>query len=198
MLVEETTVPAAALPVDQFKAHLQLGTGFADDNAQDEVLESFLRAAMAAIEARTGKILLTREFSWNLTDWRDETGQALPVAPVSAVVEVALIDAQDNEDLLAANTYRLEQDHHRPKLVPLSGALPSPVAGGSISVGFLAGFAAEFDNIPADLAQAVLMLAAHFYEHRHSMAMGDAALPYGVAVLIERYKTIRILGGGRS
>ena len=52
-LVEQTTVPVASLPVSQFKHHLQLGTGFADDTAQDAVLEQYLRAAIAAIEART-------------------------------------------------------------------------------------------------------------------------------------------------
>ena len=56
MLIEETAIADAALPVDQFKAHLRLGTGFAEDNVQDEVLKGFLRAAIAAIEARTGKV----------------------------------------------------------------------------------------------------------------------------------------------
>ena len=55
MLVEETTVPAAALPIAAFKDHLRLGTGFSEDTIQDSVLEGFLRAAVAAIEARTGK-----------------------------------------------------------------------------------------------------------------------------------------------
>jgi uncharacterized phiE125 gp8 family phage protein len=30
---------------------------------------ALLRAAMAAVEARTGKILIEREFSWTLTAW---------------------------------------------------------------------------------------------------------------------------------
>ncbi|MEM7295556.1 MAG: hypothetical protein AAF330_02850 [Pseudomonadota bacterium] len=70
MLVEEIQLPSEALPVTTFKAHLRLGTGFADETLQDSVLESFLRAAVAAIEARTGKILLTRTFSWTLGAWR--------------------------------------------------------------------------------------------------------------------------------
>ena len=64
MLIEETAVPSEALPVDAFKAHLRLGTGFSEDTLQEPVLESFLRAAMSAIEARTGKILIERDFSW--------------------------------------------------------------------------------------------------------------------------------------
>lgn len=56
MLVEETTVPLSALPVATFKDHMRMGSGFSDDGVQDGVLEGFLRAAVAAIEARTGKI----------------------------------------------------------------------------------------------------------------------------------------------
>ena len=70
MLIEETTLPDAALPVEEFKAHLRLGTGFADGDVQEPVLRGFLRAAMAAIEARTGKVLIERGFSWTVTRWR--------------------------------------------------------------------------------------------------------------------------------
>ena len=51
MLIEETTVPVAALPVAQLKDHMRLGSGFSDDGLQDTVLETYLRAAIAAIEA---------------------------------------------------------------------------------------------------------------------------------------------------
>ncbi len=59
MVLEElTSVDLSDLPMDAFKAHLRLGTGFADESVQDEVLESYIRAAMSAIEARIGKMLL--------------------------------------------------------------------------------------------------------------------------------------------
>ncbi|MEL6435120.1 MAG: hypothetical protein AAFQ28_15125, partial [Pseudomonadota bacterium] len=85
MLIEETAVPQAALPVDEFKSHLRLGTGFSDGDVQDVLLESYLRAAIAAVEARTGKILIVRSFSWTLTRWREPDVQSLPVAPVSEI-----------------------------------------------------------------------------------------------------------------
>lgn len=49
MLSEVTAVPLAALPVAEFKDHLRLGTGFADDGAQDALVEGYLRAAIAAV-----------------------------------------------------------------------------------------------------------------------------------------------------
>ena len=83
MLVELSAVSAADLPLAGLKAHLRLGSGFADDALQDDVLEGYLRAAMTAIETRIGKILLTRRMSWTVTAWAKFACQALPVAPVS-------------------------------------------------------------------------------------------------------------------
>ena len=92
MLTEETPVPSLALPVEEMKDHLRMGSGFADDGLQDGLIETHLRAALAAIEGRIGKMLFQRRFLWALECWRDEE-QALPVAPVSSVVSVTLVDA---------------------------------------------------------------------------------------------------------
>ena len=195
MLIEETPVPLAALPVAEFKEHLRLGSGFAEDNLQDPVLESFLRAAMAAIEARTGKILIAREFSWTLTAWRDPMGQALPVAPVNTILELVLIDRLDVEAVVGPELYKLEADMQRPRLKPMGALLPSVPTGGSVRVRFDAGFGAAWGDLPADLGQAVLLLAAHYYEYRHETGLGDGCMPFGVTSLIERYRTVRLLGG---
>ena len=98
MLIEQTTVPVAALPVQALKNHLRLGTGFADDGMQDGLIESYLRAAMAAIEGRIGKVLLARQFLWRIADWRDGAKQALPVAPVSSLVAVTWLDRDSAPD----------------------------------------------------------------------------------------------------
>lgn len=196
MLVEETTVPFAALPVAQFKDHLRLGSGFSDDGVQDPVLESYLRAAMAAIEARTGKILIERAFGWALRGWRNDRRQPLPVAPVSAIVAVTLIDRQGQETTVQGDRWYLEPDMQRPALLPMGTSLPGIPTGGSVHIGFLAGFGPEWSDLPADLAQAVLLLAAHFYEFRHDAGHTTATLPMGVLALIARYRTVRMLMGG--
>ncbi|MGV6839068.1 MAG: head-tail connector protein [Planktomarina sp.] len=198
MLVEETTIPTAALGVDAFKAHLRLGTGFADDAVQDAVLESFLRAAFAAVEARTGKILITRSFSWTLRAWRGAEGQALPVAPISALTGVELLAADGTAAALPAADFTLAEDFDRPCLLPKGAWLPTIPTKGAAKIRFDAGFAATFADLPSDLAQAVLLLAAHYYDNRNAVGLTDTAMPFGVAVLLERYKTIRILGGGAS
>lgn len=192
MLIEETPVPDTALPVDAFKAHLRLGSGFGQDDVQDGVVRSFLRAALAAIEARTGKALITRTFGWTLTFWRDGAAQRLPVAPVVAISRVALVARDGTETDVDAARYWLEQDAMRPRLRASGTALPRIPKAGSVSVTFDAGFGDTWDAIPADLQQAVLMLAAHFYEHRGETGLGDRVIPFGVASLIERFRAVRM------
>ena len=195
MLIEETAVPSEALPVDAFKAHLRLGTGFSEDTLQEPVLESFLRAAMSAIEARTGKILIERDFSWTLTAWRDETGQALPVAPVTALEELVFVSRLGVVTPLANSFYALEQDMQRPRVKPVAGVLPAVPTGGVVRIGFRAGYGARWDSLPADLGQAVLLLAAYYYEYRNETSVGEGYMPFGVSSLIERYRTVRLFAG---
>jgi len=198
MLIEQTTVPGAALPVQVLKDHLRLGSGFADDGIQDALIESYLRAALAAIEGRIGKVLIARRFLWTLEDWRSADQQALPVAPVSAVISVALVDAAGGAAVLDPARYRLVQDTHRPRLVAVGMLLPLVPMDGRIEVVFDAGFGVDWAAVPADLAQAVLLLAAEYYERRHEAGVREGGLPFGVVTLIERWRTVRVLGGGAA
>lgn len=198
MLVEQTTVSAMALPIAEFKDHLRMGSGFADDAVQDGVLESYLRSAMAAIEARTGKVLIARSFLWSLTAWRKSGEQAFPVAPVSAIGELRMLDRLGVVTVIDAGRYGLQKDDHRPRIMAVGSCLPTIPIGGSVEVIFDAGFGSRWGQLPADIAHAVILLAAHYYEHRDVGASGGAVMPYGVSSLIERYRTVRILGGAAS
>jgi uncharacterized phiE125 gp8 family phage protein len=196
MLVELTGIGTPVLPVAELAAHLHLGTGFADDGADDVALEAYLRAAIAAIEARIGKALYLRTFSWNLTAWRDGAAQTLPVAPVQAIGAVKLTDRAGTETLVDPGRYRLEKDSQRPRLVAAGGALPSIPAGGAVDIVFDAGFGPAWADLPVDLAQAVFLLAAHYFENRKGAGSREALMPFGVQALIEAHRNVRLLGGG--
>jgi uncharacterized phiE125 gp8 family phage protein len=197
MLTEETPVPTAALPVEEMKDHLRLGSGFADDGLQDGLIEAYLRAAMAAIEGRIGKILYRRRFLWVVDCWREDE-RALPVSPVAAVVSVTLVDAEGVETQVPATAYRLVPDLHRPRLVGKGAGLPTIPVLGLAKVVFDAGFGPAWSDVPVDLRQAVLLLAGEYYEHRHDDGSQAAGLPFGVVTLIERWRNVRLLGGGLS
>jgi uncharacterized phiE125 gp8 family phage protein len=194
-LTELTSLPSAAFPLQAMKDHLRLGTGFSDDGLQDGLVESYLRAAMAAIEGRIGKVLLQRRFKLVLQDWRSRDEQPLPLAPVSSLISVTLVDAAGGESLADPARYRLVADLQRPKLVASGLLLPGVPIEGRIEVIFDAGFGADWASVPADLAQAVLLLAAEFYENRHDQQQRSFGLPAPVQMLIERWRTVRVLGG---
>ncbi|SMX32166.1 head-tail connector protein [Octadecabacter ascidiaceicola] len=198
MLIEETTVPTGALPVAFFKEHLRLGSGFSDDGLQDDLLENFLRSALAAIEARTGKALIERTFSWSVTQWRNAAAQALPIAPISAIVDVVLVDRGGAESPVDREAYYLRADMQRPVMAAVGASLPSIGQTGSARIRMLAGFGPDWSDVPADLRQAVLLLAAHYYEYRHEVQYDGGCMPFGVSALIERHRTLRLLGGGAN
>jgi uncharacterized phiE125 gp8 family phage protein len=195
MLMEQTQMATAALPVAEFRDHMRLGTGFDDDGVQDGALETFLRVAIAAVEGRTGKVLISRDFLYTLRAWRDLGAQVLPVAPVTAINSFVIVDRTGAETTIDAAKYMLEQDMQRPRLVSTGFVLPQIPVAGEARIAFTAGFATRWGDLPADLAQAVFLLAAHYYEHRHETAVGEALMPFGVRTLLERYRTLRLFGG---
>ncbi|MBV6636840.1 MAG: head-tail connector protein [Mameliella sp.] len=192
MLVEETQVPEAALPIGALKDHLLLGSGFTESDLQDPVLVSFLRAALAAIEGRTSKALISRGFLMTLDRWASCEGQRLPVAPVQAVTEVTVVDAYGSATTIDPGAYRLQKDAFEPRLRPTGTSFPGVPTGGSVEIRFDAGYGAMFDAVPADLRQAVLMLAAHYYEYRSDTALSQGCMPFGVTSLIARYRPVRM------
>ena len=91
--------------------------------------------------------------------------------------------------------FRLEQDLQRPKLMPMGSAFPSLPTNGSVKIRFEAGYAEDWGGLPADLGQAVLLLAAHYYEYRNETALTEGCMPFGVTSLVQRYRQMRLTPG---
>ncbi|WP_102224465.1 head-tail connector protein [Acidimangrovimonas sediminis] len=197
-LIEQTSVTAAQLPVAEFKEHLRLGTGFGDDGLQDGLAESYLRSALAAIEGRIGKVLIQKSFSWGLNQWRDGAAQALPVAPVQQILSLVLLDQDGAEEMVDPSRYRLVKDSQRPRIAGAGTWLPAIPTQGEAWITFKAGFGTDWTDVPADLRQAVFLLGAEYYETRHEGGASKGAIPFGVLALIERWRTVRVLGGGQA
>lgn len=191
MMVELTTVPPAALPVAALSAHLRLAHGFSDDGTQDTTLERCLRAACAAIEARIGKALFTRRFVVTLLAWQSPKTHVLPLAPIVQIAAVRLVTRAGAETVVDPASYRLQPDRHRPVLMATGARLAVPAQGGSIEVEFVAGFGEDWGALPADLQQAVMILAAQYWAQDSAP---EAGFPMSVAVLLEPHRPLRLRG----
>lgn len=189
MLNELGSPLPASIPVPAFRQHLRLGSGFADDGAQDALLETCLRAAMAAVESRIGLALLSRRFLWSLTRWSDSEAQVFPVAPVQALESVTLKDRTGDPIAIDPGVWVLVRDGRRPKLRGVGGYLPGFPSDGLAEVIFSGGYGESWEAVPHDLRQAVFLLAAHYYEQRHA---GDETVPVTVLALLTPYRDIRL------
>lgn len=199
MILTEVSAPASgAVPVRAFAEHLRLGTGFADDGSLDAVLELYLRSAMAAIEARIGRALLARPFTLTVTRWREDAAQGLPIGPVRAVEAISLVDAGGEAEPVDPAAWSLHRDSQRPRIVGRFGRRLPPIPGaGHAEIRFEAGFGADWAAVPADLRQAVFLLAAHYFDNRAENGAAPGAMPFGVLMLIESYRAAR-LGGNAA
>ena len=192
-LVELNPIADVDLPVEAFRAHLRLGAGFVNDAAQDAEFLQYLRAAIAVVEHRCGKALLARDFRLVIRLWRWPDAQVLPLAPVNAISDFLLRDRHGAENPVDPARWRLAVDRHRPRLVALSPVLPRIPAAGQAEISFNAGFGSEWEAVPDDLAQAVMLLAAQYFELRTGHAGG---VPAPVVALLERWQPLRLGGGG--
>lgn len=80
--------------------------------------------------------------------------------------------------MLDASEYWIDQDSF---VARLGRALPRVPAGGSVQVELNAGMVATFADLPADLAQAIMMLSAHYYEYRNDTSLSLGACPLAIS-----------------
>lgn len=190
MLLKEAE-PAALSPVlGEVAAHLRLGLGFADDGAEDALVERYLGAAVAAVEERTGQALVSRGFVLTVARW-DRRGQVvLPVGPVAGVDAIRFMRA-DVATPLDPKSWEVEPGATRQRLTGPGGtALPTVPTGSSAEVQFRAGHGEDWASVPAGLRQAVLMLTAHYHENRHGE--GGGGMPPAVAALLAPWRPARL------
>ncbi len=192
MLTELIPPQFAGAPVAEFAAHLRLSTGFADNADEAAALDLYLRGATAAIEAVTGKALITRRLEWTVTRWRDGGRQTVPLSRVQSVVSFKLVSATGTETVVNPGAYTLVPEANGHVLAGRSGALPTIPDLGRAVIELEAGYGDDWNAVPADLRQAVLLLGAHFYENRHLDLGRDGGLPVGVLSLLAPYRPVRL------
>jgi uncharacterized phiE125 gp8 family phage protein len=193
ILTELSSVDANILPLNELSQHLRLGTGFVETSLQDDLIEAYLRAAISAIETRTGLVVFEKNLSWQLTAWRDAQKQTLPARPISAIIRVVTFDKSGGSVEHAPESYRLQPDSMAPALVSRAACLPIIPDAGSVDVEFTAGFGPNWLDIPAGLRHAIILLAAFYYENR--MGGETSGFPVAVLSLLEGYRPVRLMGG---
>lgn len=186
------TMPPAQLPVDLATAKTFLRI---DHDHEDELINALVRSATASVETMTGLRLVEQGWSVFLDDWPHSGTICLPVAPVLSVEDILQYSDADVGAVIDTAHYYLDAASRPARLMLRPDriwARPGRLANG-IEIRLLAGFGPAPTNVPAELVQAVLHLAAHWFENRE--AASDPALqtmPLGVSAMISAYRSARI------
>ncbi|HEY4343039.1 MAG TPA: head-tail connector protein [Parvibaculum sp.] len=167
----------------EVRAHLRL-----DGTGEDALLTAFITAARAVLEGETRRAFVTQSWRLLLDEWPGAAVR-LPLAPSAAVTAVMI----DGVGALDPAFYQTALAGDEPRIVA-AGTWPAPlrrVAG--IAIDFTAGYG-DAAAVPAPLKQAVLMLVAHWFEHREPVSFGDAPaeMPLAVSALVAPYRRMRL------
>ena len=178
------------LTLDEVKAYLRI-----DGASEDVLLQSLMLTSRLHIEAALGLALLTQSWRLSLDHWPKDGVVDLPVAPALAVSEVRVLDANGTAAVLAPETYGLDSSRRPARLVSQTGRWPLPgrkIAG--IEIDLTAGFGPAASDVPEPVRQALLLLVAHWYEHRDPIEIGTpaTAVPHAVNRLLNPYRAVRL------
>jgi len=173
------------------KAHLRV-----DGTAEDTLISSLIVTSRLHVEAAVGLALITQSWSYFLDAWPLGPALRLPLRPVQSIAAVRLYDENAAVTTIDPATYLLDGAGSPPRLVR-QGAIvwpkPGRIANG-IEVAFTAGYGNAAADVPGPIRQAILLLIAHWYDHRSPVEIGHLAepVPDMVSELLGPYRTMRL------
>lgn len=179
--------PPASEPVSLAAAKLFLRV---DHDDEDDLIARLIGAARDAVEAGSGRALITRRVRETLDLWsRDALGGAvLSLSPVTNIVAVRLIASNGSESVIDPGSYRLDGARDRPRIVFEHGLPAILRAMGGVEIDYDSGLAANPADLPPALTQAVLHVAGALYEARE----GAAQIPEAARALMRPYAPARL------
>lgn len=187
------TSPPAVEPVSvaEAKDHLRV-----DQDHEDALIASLILTSRLHIETALGLALIDQAWQWTFDTWPKRMRTVtLPLRPVSAITEIATRDEADAVTVMAADAYELDGNHVPPRLIRKADQWPAPgKMHGGIEISFIAGFGASADDVPQPIRHALMLLVAHWYEHRDPIEIGSerAAVPGAVSTLLTPYRMTRL------
>lgn len=172
----ETVTAPTGLPVSLSEAMTHLRYEGVEDKP---LITSLVRAAVDHAQAFTGRQLMTATYKLRLASCEIPAGDiVLPHAPLQSVSAVEYVDAAGANQTLSTSLYTVHRHGDPGRIRPAYGQQWPTVRDqrDAMTVTFVAGYASA-SLVPASIRQAILMLAAHWYEHREAAVDGPAPGP---------------------
>ena len=220
MATVQTSAPSVEpITLEEAKAHLRI-----DTPDEDALIQSLIMTSRLHVEVALGLTLITQTWSCFFDRWptlRNTRGAGplphdaasaapyplsqtqaaldaitLPLSPVKSV-DAIRVYADDGTFLnLPLVGFSVDLVSRHPRIMRKNGTL-TPEPGrrlNGIEVAITCGFGAQHSDVPAPIRQALLLLVAHWYEHRDPGEIGtvEARVPAAVSNLLANYLPVRL------
>lgn len=166
----ELITPPATEPVDVtlFVEHSRLD----DVTAETATVDAYIAAARQWAEGFLGKQLITATYELYLDNFPPAARPIeIPRPPLQSIESIIYTDEDGNPQTLAANLYDVDDKGDNPgRVQPIEDETWPDTARvfNAVTIQFIAGYGLTGTDVPDVFNQAILMHAAHFYEHRES------------------------------
>lgn len=156
---------------------------------EDALIGGLVSAAVATIEAQTGKNMSVKAFTQELGGFPCGYPYTVKLlrGPVVTVDSIEY-DPSDGSGAVEVTEFRLVEGRNAALLPAYGEVWPLTLDGpGTVRISGTAGYA---DGEAPDLDQAALMLVAHWYMNREAVNVGNitSELPLGVEMMIRPYR----------
>lgn len=195
-----TTAPTVE-PITTAEAKAHLRVTVSDD---DTYIDSLIKAARHHIEtAILNRALVAQTWTLYLDAFpiNDDAVIELPIPPLISVTSVQYYDDNDVLQTWSSAEYTVDTDSMKGRIYP-GRTYSYPVARDypkSVVITYQAGYEDSgaspqdlADNIPEPIKQALLIMVAHWYEHREPVIVGTnvAEVPMSARTLLAPYRVI--------
>ncbi|WP_425229238.1 head-tail connector protein [Sphingomonas sp.] len=175
---------ASAVPVSVLADLAGAARGYlrVGESVEAGLLARLAETAVTTAEAFCGTVIVQRQAEDVLAV--SAAWQRLATAPVTAIMGVTALPAGAAPLVLPVDAYAVDIDAGG------DGWVRVTAAGGAaqLAVSYMAGRATSLAAVPAALAQGMVLLVAHLFEHRD----GDVLPPAAVAALWRPFRVMRL------
>lgn len=165
-----------------------------DNSDEDQLIQTLLVSARLTLEAWTRRFFITQGWRLACDIWpaRNERMFNIAFAPFRAVTAIRIYDKDNIARTLEPSTYRVSAGDNGGRIIfESSPPAPGRVMDG-VEIDFTVGYGSTPMHTPEPLRRAILLLVAHWREHR-----GDddalASLPSAALALCAPYRRERLV-----
>ncbi len=189
----QLVTPPAQEPVDLATAKAQCRISVGDD---DGLLLGYVAAAREYCEKLCGRAFITQEWDFWLPGWPPANRIRIPFAPLQSVEYLKYTDSSETATTVDPSIYVVQPGATPGELVLRFAQIWPPIVmspSWPINVRFKAGYGDAASKVPQSIKQAILMLAAHWYENREAVVVGRTAqiaveIMFAVDALLANYR----------